>query len=313
MKVIIVCSGTRGIISPFIKEQMDSLARLGGIEFRLFQIKKKGWLGYFFHLKPFLNTIKQFNPDLIHAHYGLSGFLANLQRKVPVLTTFHGSDINNPYILRWSKWAHRLSVASIFVEKGMMLRIRKHHNSVIIPCGVNLSTFYPVPKLKSQEILNLQPGNINILFSSGFDNPVKNYPLARMASNLAEKKIEQKINLLELKGLSRDNVNLYINASDCVLLYSSSEGSPQFIKEAMACNCPIVATDVGDISWVTEKTEGCYVASQKVEDVADKLIMAIEFTRLSGRTKGRERIFTLGLDADNIANRIMEVYSKIVN
>jgi len=313
MKVMIVCSGTREIISPFIKEQMDSLAGSWDIEFRLFQIKKKGRLGYFSHLNSFLNTIRQFDPDLIHAHYGLSGFLANLQRKVPVLTTFHGSDVNNPDILKWSKWAHRLSVTSIFVEKSMLQKFRKHYHSTVIPCGVDLSTFYPITRLEACNILKIQTDRINILFSSGFDNPSKNYPLARIACDMVKKKTGITVDLLELKGLSRNKVNLYLNASDCALLFSSSEGSPQFIKEAMACNRPIVATDVGDISWITEKIEGCYVASQKVEDVADKLILAIEFTRLSGCTKGRERILELGLDTLNIANRIMEVYTRIIN
>lgn len=79
-----------------------------------------------FAFKIFVKNNKQNNPDLIHAHYGLSGLLANLQRKVPVVTTFHGSDIHDINDLKYSKWAHRLSLDSIFVEKNMRERFKKN-------------------------------------------------------------------------------------------------------------------------------------------------------------------------------------------
>jgi len=308
MKVIIVCSGTKGEISPFIQDQMESLTKLGGIEFLLFQIKKKGLLGYLLHLTSLLKSIKQFKPDMIHAHYGLSGLLANLQRRVPVLTTFHGSDVNNKNILKWSKWAHRLSAASIFVEESMMEKFKRHHKSYIIPCGVDLETFFPIPKPEAQENLGLQRKSLNILFSSDFGNPVKNYPLARKACDIVEEKTGEKINLIEMKGLSRPLVNLFMNASDCALLFSFSEGSPQFIKEAMACNCPIVATDVGDIKWIVGNIEGCFISSSSVDDVADKVIYAMNYSKNIVRTNGRVRIKSLGLDSGSVANRVLEVY-----
>ena len=287
---------------------MDSLIRLGDIEFILFQIKKKGWLGYLSHLISLKRAIRQFNPNLIHAHYGLSGLLANLQRRIPVISTFHGSDVNDPGILKWSKWTHKLSAASIFVEKNMMKNFEKHHNSSNIPCGVDLSIFYTLKKIEARNVLKIQQNSINILFSSDFNNPVKNFPLARESCNIVEKKIGRKVNLLELKGLSRHEVNLYMNACDAALLFSTYEGSPQFIKEAMACNCPIVATNVGDIEWIIGETEGCYITAPEVEALADKIISALKFSEIFDRTNGRERILNLGLDTDSIAKKVLEVY-----
>ncbi len=311
MKVIVICSGTRGIISPFIIEQMDSLKAMGIVEFRLFAIRKRGWFGYLSHFIPVLNLIKQFKPDFIHAHYGLSGLLANMQRMIPVITTFHGSDANNKKILKWSRIANRFSAASIFVEESMKQKFRNHSNSFVIPCGVDLSTFYPMSRSVARRLLNIEPDNIIVLFYSGFDNPVKNYPLAKTACNLAENKLEKKVNLLELKGLSRAQVNLYLNAADCLLLYSSSEGSPQLIKEAMACNCPVVSTDVGDVKWIVGETKGCYITSFKIAEVAGKLISALEFVNSDGCTNGRDRIIALGLDSVSIALKLKEVYNKV--
>ena len=104
-----------------------------------------------------------------------------------------------------------------------------------------------------------------------------------------------------------------MNASDCVLLTSFSEGSPQFIKEAMACNCPIVTTNIGDVNWVLGNTDGCYLTSFKPEDVAEKIILAIEFRETHGHTRGRERIIELGLDSETIAGKIISVYNEVLN
>lgn len=312
MKVLIVCSGTQGILSPFIKEQMDSLAKLG-IEFSLFQICKSGFWGYLLHLNHLIRTIEQIKPDLIHAHYGLSGLLANMQRSVPVVTTFHGSDINDPNVLKYSKWANRLSVASVFVEKSMMQKVKRKSKIIIIPCGVDTSVFYSISKLEASKKLGINTENLNILFSSAFNNPVKNYLLAKKSCDKVETTPGGEINLIELKGYRRDQVNLLMNASDCVLLTSFSEGSPQFIKEAMACNCPIVTTNVGDVNWVLGNTEGCFITSFKPEDIAEKIKLAIEFREKHGHTRGRERIIELGLDSETVAKRIIEVYEKVLN
>lgn len=307
-KVLIVCSGTHGILSPFIKEQMDSLTKMG-IEFSLFQINKRGILGYLLNLKPFRRTVKQIKPDLIHAHYGLSALLANMQFSVPVVTTFHGSDINDRNILKYSKLAHRLSVASIFVEKSMKQRIAKYDKGIIIPCGVETAVFVPIPKLEASNYTALDSGSINILFSSAFDNPVKNYPLAVKACNIAEEKTGKRINLIELKGYTREQVNLLMNVADCVLLTSFSEGSPQFIKEAMACNCPIISTNVGDVKELIEDIEGCYVTGFSAEEISEKIKLVLNSGK---RIESRDKIFKQELDAESVAKKIVEVYKNVL-
>lgn len=231
-----------------------------------------------------------------------------MQRRVPVLTTFHGSDVNNKKNLKWSKCAHKLSAASIFVEESMIRKFKKHQKSFTIPCAVDLEIFFAIPKIEAQRILGIQNGSPNILFSSDFENPIKNYHLARKSCDLVEQKTGKKINLIEMKGLTRSLVNLYMNASDCALLFSYSEGSPQFIKEAMACNCPIVATDVGDIKYIFGDTKGCFISAPQINVFADKIISALEFSSEFGRTNGRERIEILGLDTQNIAKKILNLY-----
>ncbi len=98
-----------------------------------------------------------------------------------------------------------------------------------------------------------------------------------------------------------------LNASNLLLLTSFSEGSPQIIKEAMACNCPIVATDVGDIKEVIGNTEGCYITSFNPDDVAAKIKLALDFNK---RTNGREKIKPF--DNELIAKKIYKIYTRII-
>jgi teichuronic acid biosynthesis glycosyltransferase TuaC len=109
---------------------------------------------------------------------------------------------------------------------------------------------------------------------------------------------------------THENVVKYLNASDVFISTAFMEGSSNVIKEAMACNCPVVSTNAGDAAWVIGETPGCYITSFDPEDVAAKLKLALAFSKTEGRTKGRERIMELGLDSETVAGRIVEVYGK---
>lgn len=309
MKILIVCSGTQGILSPFVKDQMDSLAKLG-IELKLFQINKKGVVGYISHLRPLKKIIKKYNPDIVHAHYGLSGLLANLQRRVPVVTTFHGSDIHIPWVLFLSKIVMLLSKYNIFVSSKLALRAKTHKKYSIIPCGVNIDTFQVLDKIESKKKLGLLTEKNYVLFSSGFSNIIKNYPLAVKAIDLL---LLQGFNieLIEFKGYDRKTSNTLMNAVDCVLVTSFSESGPLVIKEAMAVNNCAVSVDVGDVQEITKNLNGYFPTSFNPESVADGIKKAITFSQQNKKTDGRNRIIQLELDSASIAHKIINVYQKV--
>ena len=301
MKVLFVASGNKGRFAPFITEQAEALQRLG-CEVDFFAVRGKGFSGYLRAREGLLAAIRTFQPDLVHAHYGLCGLLATLQRKVPVVTTFHGSDINDPGVRHFSRLAMRRSAHSIFVAQTLVDILKPRKNFTLLPCGVDLAAFPDLSKAEARKRLSLPLDGKRILFAGAFDNPVKNAALAREATALVPE-----AELIELKGFRREEVALQMLAADALLMTSLTEGSPQVVKEAMAAGCPVVSVDVGDVRERIAGLSACSICERSPEDLAEGLRSALAFP---GRTEGRERLCALGLDNNRIAGQLIEIYQS---
>ena len=302
MKILIVASFNKGFFAPFILEQSEALEKMGQTV-HFFGIQGHGIWGYVRNYKGLKRIIQDYKPDVIHAHYGLSGLLSVLQRRVPVVTTFHGSDINNRKVLPFSKIAMRLSAYTIFVSQKNVDIARPTRNFALLPCGVNTDNFSMLSKHDARLQLHLDTTKTYVLFAGSFSNRVKNPELAEKAIALLNN-----VELLELKGYSRVEVNYLMHAVDAALMTSHSEGSPQFIKEVMACGCPLVSVDVGDVKEITAGVDGCYLVSRDPKQIAEKLQLAIDFNK---RTQGRQRIMELGLSNDLVAKKLIDIYVQI--
>ena len=302
MKLLIVASFNKHCFAPFVLEQAEALRR-SGCEVAFFGVEGKGIRGYMKALSALRTRIRDFSPDVIHAHYGLCGLLANLQRRVPVVTTYHGSDINVKSVRHFSRLAMALSAYNIFVSKRILELVSPKRKYGLIPCGIDFSEEQLTPKDVARERMKLSPEGHYVLFAGAFDNAVKNYPLAKTAMALVPD-----AELLELKGYTREQVTFLMCAADCFLMTSHTEGSPQVIKEAMACGCPIVSVDVGDVGDVMNGIKGCYICQRDDVSIADGIRKAIR----SGRTNGRDRIVERGLDNTVIADRLISIYEKII-
>ena len=305
MKILIVASVNKGRFAPFILEQAAALEK-EGCEVERFGLQGKGVKGYIGNLSLLKKRIETSRPVVIHAHYGLSGLLANLQRKVPVVVTYHGSDINEPEVLRYSKMAMKLSAWNVFVSRQTLEIAQPKTHYSLLPCGIDLSDIQLTTQSEARKHLGLSEQKRIVLFAGAFDNGVKNASLAKeVVAQLHDSKAE----LQELKGFSREEVNLYMCAADVLLMTSFKEGSPQVIKEAMACGCPIVSVDVGDVKLRTEGVEGCFVATtDNPNELAGLVQKAFAF---EGKTQGRDKLIADGLDNRNVARQLLEIYDKI--
>lgn len=300
MKVLIVARCKNGWYAPFITEQVEALQK-AGVKCRYFGVKKNG---YFKQINSLKSCIKEFKPDIIHAHYGLCGLFATIQCKVPVVTTYHGSDINNPKVLKLSKIAIKRSAFNIFVsQKNVDAAKPKGHYS-LIPCGIDLDDYQEMSREDARKYLGLEKAKKYILFAGAFDNPVKNASLAKEAVARIDG-----AELLELKGYSRQQVSALYYAVDTFLMTSITEGSPQVIKEALACGCPIVSVDVGDVKLVIDGVDGCYIARREINAIAEALKMTFDFSRTES---GRNRIESLKLENSIIAQSIIDIYKTLI-
>ena len=325
MKILIVGNNKPGHFAPFVEEQARVLQKQG-CEVVFFGVQGKGLIGYLRCLPALKRAIQQHQPDLIHAHYGLSGLLANFQRRVPVITTYHGSDINVPAVRRFSKIAMCLSAHNIFVSQrnvtlalspNSLITSHLKKRYTLLPCGVNLPLSWCELQTQQVEQLTLNQwvqGKLNVgvkhvLFAGAFNNAVKDPELAKAAINELVKE-GVNVDLIELKGYNRDQVNALMYNCDTLLMTSKTEGSPQVIKEAMACGCPIVSVDVGDVAERVEGVDGCYVVhSREPKDIAEALQKALSF---QGKTNGCSHIIEMGLSNEQVAERLIAIYQSLV-
>jgi teichuronic acid biosynthesis glycosyltransferase TuaC len=320
MNILFVSSGNAlNGISPLVENQGKSLLEYGH-QVDFFTIKGKGLQGYInanFKLRRYL---KAKNYDLIHAHYGLSGIIALLvNRRVPLVVSFMGDDLlgSNLKNGKFRKSSLVLTKINCFlaahfysysiVKSEQMFEILKIQNAEIIPNGVDLKHFIPEDKIKCRQELNLSLSEIIIVFVSNPERPEKNYSLAQKAVRLLNR---EDIRLIPVFDKMQNEIYKWLNASDLVVLTSFHEGSPNIIKEAMACNCVVVSTDVGDVRFIFGDTAGYFLGTFNPNDFAETINQAILFSISKGKTEGRRRIIDLNIDTVDIAERITMVYKK---
>jgi glycosyltransferase involved in cell wall biosynthesis len=300
-----VPGGETGSWQPpsFVLEQVESL-RLQDVEVEWILIRSGGLRGYSQGLIELRARLERRDIDLVHAHNGLTGVVGVAQRVCPTVVTYHGCDINRRRTNAVSSAISRLAAWNIYVSEALrqQLLIRAPVNSSVIPCGIDLDRFRPVPRRKARQELELAQGIHLVLFAGAFDNPAKCSQLAREAIARIDG-----VRLVELKGYDRRQVSLLMCAADLLLMTSIREGSPTVIKEALAVNTPVVSTDVGDVRAVLSKVAGCEIVPAHVEGVEKGVRAVLNDPRtIAGRGHMEE------LSLPSVARRLVRVYEEVI-
>ena len=305
LKVVFVCSGNKsqGKPSILVKNQADSLIEKG-LDIRYTLISQKGIIGYLKAVIPIYKSIKKEKVKIVHAHYSLTAFATSLaillifKNRPKLVVSLMGSDA------QMKGWKRKLT--NYFSEKLWFATIVKSQQMAI---DLGLKTFTVIPNgVQIEKFVNLEIATENkILFAADPSRESKNFELARKAVDLV-KKVVPTTDLKVVYNVEHVEIINEIKSSACVLSTSKWEGSPNIIKESLACNRPIVATNVGDIAWLLENVEGCFVTNFDAEIIADCILKVLEFNKEHKYTKGLEKIKELQLDAQSIANRIMKIY-----
>lgn len=302
---------------PFIVRQVNFL-RKAGIDLQLFPFRggknPKNYLRYWGKVR---GEISKGKFDIIHAQWGQSGLLA-LPKQLPLVVTFRGDDLEGiigasnqktayGYVLqRLSRFVARSADQVILVSESLSHAIPKRPYHVI-PSGLDLELFCPAPQDVARRKLGLLNNRHYVLFAGSAGNPRKRYALAKQAVDLV--KAEMDVELLTASGVAHEQIPDYMNASDVMLLASLHEGSPNVVKEALACNLPVVSTDVGDVRQRIGGIDGCKILeTDRPEDIAAALRDVLtRGTRIEGR-------FTvLDLDENILTEKVIDIYRQALS
>lgn len=289
-----------GVAAPFVEEQAASLRDLGA-EVEVYRVRRGGAAGYVEAAREMRRRVRpRGRIDIVHGH-GPAAICATAIQGIPLVATFHGSDVVRKKTRPFAAWIALRAAWSIFVSSQLRetawLQGRRHS---VIPCGVDTDRFTPVDREEARRRLGWDSKETLILFSSSFSRALKNAPLAQ-----AGVEAWGRGRLVELRGYSREDVSNAINAADALVLTSFWEGSPQVVKEAMACNTPVVSVDIGDTAERLGPVDNSIVVDRTPEAIAEGL-EAVAGTR----SNGREHVMPFSLPAT--AERILEVYEQVL-
>ena len=292
--------------APQIKDQVEAL-RASGIEVEVMYVShyRGVWSYVAAAWRILLLSFKPRRYDLIHAYYGHCGFLARLQTKYPVIVTFLGSDLLYPRDRRIGKPAARLA-DGIIVQSEEMKRVAKRKDAYVIPFGVNVNLFKPYAMEDARYELGLALDEKLILFPWNPARTVKRFDLIQEAVRIVQQRCDR-VRLVSIFDQPHEIVAKYMNACDVMVLASFHEGSPMALREAMACNLPIVSVDVGDVRQIIEGIEGCYLCTYEPTDIAAKLLLTLEQRR---RTCGASVIRQA--DASWGSDQVLQLYHSVL-
>ncbi|MGD0548624.1 MAG: glycosyltransferase family 4 protein [Terracidiphilus sp.] len=291
----------------FIQHQVEAL-RTRGLTVDVLPIYGgRGKKKYIDVARRLQHKIRTEHYDLIHAHHVYAGILARMQWKCPVVLTHHGAEVfaEGPVLTWMCKTITRLVDGCIAVSE-QCAQVLGDPSVVVIPCGVDMERFKPIPQAEARAQLGLPADRLYLLFTGEFDGtprPMKRLDLIQEAARILQPRFPN-VEILNVQNQPNERMPLFINAADVLILASESEGSPVIIKEAMACSLPIVSVDVGDVANVIRGTHNCYLCNRSAQDIAEKCVLVLE--RDNHRSNGRVIIQDYGLD--RIASRLIEVY-----
>jgi glycosyltransferase involved in cell wall biosynthesis len=300
-----------------VARQVESIRSLA-VDVDLLEIKGRGKVKYLEALPRLLR--RSSDADLVHAHYGYCGCVGRAQWKRPLVVSFMGSDLlgtsdsqgrvttTSRPVVAVDRVLARLADA-VIVKSREMAEVLTPIEAHVIPNGVDLEVFRPADRERARTLLGWETEGPYVLFAGSPTNPRKGYPLAVRSVERARAQLGPNVRLMALAGIPADQVPVYMNACDALLVTSHWEGSPNAVKEAMACNLPIVSVGVGDVPDLLGGVEACEVHPRDPSRLGDALVRVITAAKPS---TGRARLQEKRLDLFSVARRVADVYEHVL-
>jgi len=301
---------------PFVVRQVEFLRR-AGVDVEVFSFRgAKNPLNYLRAWREVRGKLRSKEYDVVHAQWGQSGLLA-LPTKTPLVVTFRGDDLEGIVgaggrytiagrILRLlSRWIAMRADEVIVVSKRLVRHLARRSYS-IIPSGLDLELFRPQERVAARKQLGLPLDKHLVLFAGDAANPRKRYELAKETVSRLDGEVG--FELVKATGVPHPEIPIYMCACDALLLTSLHEGSPNVVKEALACNLPIVSVDVGDVKERISQIAGCEVCDE--DDPAALAAALMRVLSRQERITGRERVREL--DERVLTQNVVSVYKRAI-
>lgn len=303
---------------PFIVRHVEFLRR-AGVDIDVFSFRgAKKLTNYMRAWRDLRKTVRENKYDLIHAHWGQSGFLATIPKMLPLVVTFRGSEAEGlvgddgkytyeGYIVRAiSYWVAKRTDELILVSAHIRdyMPDRPVH---VIPSGLDFDRLPVLDQTEARERLGLPLSKRLVLFVGDPSEARKRFALSQdVVARLAP---ELNAELVVAWDVPHSDIPIYMSACDALLFTSMYEGSPNVVKEALACNLPVVSVGVADVPERLKDVEGCAVsADERPETLAVELARVLERRqRINGRAAVRD------LDERVLTQRVIQIYRTLMS
>ena len=311
MRVVVLTNmyptSTRPSYGIFVREQVEDLRRLG-VDVRVVAFDasedRRAYLRAAVRMRRLAATE---DAELIHAHYGLTGAVALAQRRLPVVTTFHGSDASGH--LHWQaqvSWVVARWSTPVFVAAHLAERLGIP-DAPVIPAAVDTELFVPADRYEARRRLGWAPERRYALLPGARRNPVKRADLFDAAVAEARRSVAGLVGV-SLEGFTRAEVADVMNAVDVCVLTSDYEGSPVTVRESLACNTPVVSVPVGDVPALLADLPGCAVAPRDAAPIGRGIVAAIHSNR-APELRARAELGS----RPRVAAQLLAIYAQVAH
>lgn len=309
MRVLVVTNFEPDESAPqrgrWVRDQVEEVQRLG-IDAELFSFPP-GRGEYVPATRRLRSLLRRERFDLVHAHYGLAAWCAQLAGARPLLVTFHGTDVRHwvvgPLSRRLAWRVDRIAAVSraLFEAESGRPGLPPVPGSAVLPCGPALDRFRPIPRARARAQLDLDPAGRYLFFPANPARPEKRHD--RAAAVAASCGAE----LLSGGSIEPEQMPLWLNAANVVLVTSDYEGFGMAAIEALACEVPVLSTPVGIAPYALGGIDGCLCApfDPATWNAAARPHLVSPDPRIAGAARAAS------LSARRMAERVVEVYRDV--
>ena len=302
----------------FIKRQAEFL-RTAGVDVEVFHFEGYRKFGNYVRAWVRLQRhLKRARYDLVHAQFGQSGILA-FPKRMPLVVTLRGSDIlgtlddaSGRYTVKGrvlqalSRQISRRADAVILVSDHMREAAGRADSVHVIPSGLDLALFRPIPRDEARHRLGLSPHKRLVLFVGRPNQARKRFALAKQAVEILDRTLPAE--LVVAWSVQHVDIPYYMAACDVMVFTSMQEGSPNVVKEALACNLPVVSVPVGDVEARLTGIEGCELCrDERPEAIAAALERVL---RRGARVNARATV--AHLDETLLTQKVIAIYESVL-